>query len=413
MKKAARRLAGVALALAAAGALTVSAADWPQYRGLERDGHSPEQGVARPWGGGLKVLWRATLGEGYSGMAVVDGRLYTLFGRGRDELALALDAATGRQLWRTRIDDNRFDSQGSGPRSTPTVAAGRVFVLGASGQLTALDAATGRKLWGHDLVAEFGARVPKWGASASPLVEDDRLLVDVGGRDGHSLMAFDAASGKVRWATGDDLAGYSSPLAVTVDGVRLALFFTGTAVVSVDPATGREHWRYPWRTSWDVNAAMPVFIPPNRIFISSGYGVGAAVLELSKKGSGMAYREVWRSRVMKNHFNSSVLVGDHLYGFDNAILTCVDARTGEERWQERGGFSKGSLLAADGHLFILGERGVLALAEASPQGYREKARAQVLEGKTWTMPTLADGRLYVRSEGELVALELPGGEAAR
>lgn len=410
---AARSILAVLALAAAALTLTAAAADWPQYRGLERDGHSPERGVARAWpSGGPPVLWRQSLGEGYSGIAVADGRVYTLYGRGGDELALCLDAATGEEVWRFRLGANRRDGQGGGPRSTPTVAGRQVFVLGASGHLYALDAATGTKRWGHDLVEEFGARIPQWGASTSPLVEDGLVLVDVGGRRGHSLMAFEAATGKVRWARGDDKAGYSSPLAVTAAGVRQVLFFTGTALVSIDPATGGELWRYPWRTSYDVNAAMPVFVPPDRVFLSSGYGVGAALLEITRGEDGVGYREVWRSRVMQNHFNSSVLVGDHLYGFDNAILTCVDARTGEQRWQERGGFSKGSLLYADGHLFILGERGTLALAEATPEGYREKARAQVLEGKTWTMPTLADGRLFVRSESELVALRMTGGGAA-
>lgn len=396
-------------AVLTAGALAAAAADWPQYRGPARDGHSAERGVARPWPeAGPKELWRVPLGEGYSGIAVADGRAYTLFAHGREEFALCLDAATGKEVWRFRTGDNRRDGQGSGPRSTPTVAGGRVYVLGAGAQLHALDAATGARRWGHDLVREFGARVPQWGVSTSPLIEGGLVLLDVGGRDGHSLMAFDAATGEVRWARGDDLPGYSSPLAVTVDGVRQVFFFTGSALVSVDPKTGREYWRYPWRTSYDVNAAMPVFIPPNRVFISSGYGVGAAVLEVAGKGDGATFREVWRNREMQNHFNSSVLVGEHLYGFDNAILTCIDAATGTQKWQERGGFAKGSLLYADGHLFVLGERGELALVEADPARYEEKARSRIFNAKTWTMPTLAGGRLYVRSEAELAAFEVGG-----
>jgi outer membrane protein assembly factor BamB len=177
--------------------------------------------------------------------------------------------------------------------------------------------------------------------------------------------------------------------------------------MSVAPADGALLWRVPWRTSYDVNAAMPIFIPPDGVFISSSYDTGGALYRIKGGGAGMQAEEIWRSRVLKNHFNSSVLYQGHLYGFDDATLKCVDARTGEEKWAARG-FGKGSLLVADGHLVILGERGQLALAPAVPGGYQEKARTQPLEGKTWTMPTLSNGRLYLRNEAELVALDVKG-----
>jgi hypothetical protein len=192
---------------------------------------------------------------------------------------------------------------------------------------------------------------------------------------------------------------------VTVDGIRQALFFTATQLVSVSPADGRTFWRQPWETSYDVNAAMPVFLPPDRVFISSSYDRGALVLTMRRDGDGVAISEAWRSRDMKNHFNSSVYLDGHLYGFDDGTLKCLDAATGEERWAQRG-FAKGSLLAADGHLVVLSERGVLALVEATPSAYVERARAQVLDGKTWTMPTLSDGVLYVRDQQEIKALKI-------
>ncbi|HEX4955545.1 MAG TPA: PQQ-binding-like beta-propeller repeat protein [Thermoanaerobaculia bacterium] len=381
-------------------------ADWPQYRGPARDGRSAETGLLAAWPmAGPQVLWRAPLGDGYSGMAVAGGRVYTVFGAGRDEIVIAFDAATGKEVWRQRLDGYRSDDMGGGPRSTPTVAGGLLYALSSSGRLAALDAATGEGKWEVDLVAAYGARIPQWGVSISPLVEGDLLLLDVGGKPGHSLVALNKTTGKLAWAAESGSPGYSAPLAVTAQGVRQVLFFTGAGLVSVDPAVGKPLWRFPWKTDYDVNAAMPVFLPPDRVFISSSYGTGAALLRIEKQGSGLAVQEVWRSKVMKNHFNSSVLVGDHLYGFDDGTLKCIVAATGEEKWRQRG-FNKGSLLYADGRLLVLSEQGVLALVEASPEAYRETGRMTVFTARTWTMPSLADGRLFVRSGAELVALKV-------
>ncbi len=401
------RIAAIACLAAIAGAAAFAAPDaWPQYRGPGLDGRSSETGLASTWPeGGPKVLWRAALGNGYSGISIAGGRAYTMFGSDGDEVAIALDAATGKEIWRFRVDDDRFDSQGSGPRSTPTVDGDRVYVLGARGKLYALAAGSGAELWGVDLVARFGARVPRWGVATSPVVEGDLLLLDAGGGRGYSLLALDKKSGRPVWHSQTDKAGYSTPLPITVGGVRQVLFFTGTALVSVSPRDGSLHWRYPWQTSYDVNAAMPVFVPPDRVFLSSSYDKGAAMLRMVVRDGRVEADEVWRSRVMKNHFNSSVLVGDHLYGFDDRNLKCIVAATGEERWAQRG-YSKGSLIYADGRLIVFGEQGLLGLVEATPAGYREIATAQIFRGRTWTMPSLADGRLYLRSEKELVALDL-------
>ena len=394
-----KTIAALCTSLLVAG---VASSDWPRYRGPTGDARSPETGLLTEWpADGPPELWRAELGDGYSGMAVSGGRLYTLFGSGRDEIALCLDATSGREIWRVRIDSNRRDDQGDGPRSTPTVDGDHVYVLGARGKLYALDVVTGATRWQVDLPEQFGALVPRWGVSSSPLVEDDLLIVDVGGRPGYSLVAFDKLSGSVRWHANDDKPGYSTPLAITVGDQRQIVSFSGTELVSVAADNGDLLWRHPWTTSYDVNAAMPVFLPPNRIFISSSYDTGAAVLEIGPS----SVREVWRSRVMKNHFNSSVLVDGYLYGFDNGTLKCLDPASGEERWAKRG-FAKGSLLYADGHLVILSERGLLALADADSRQYTERARFQLFRTKTWTMPSLADGRLFVRDQGELVALNL-------
>lgn len=382
--------------------------DWPQWRGPNRDGISEETGLLKTWpANGPKVLWRAGSGEGYSGLSVAQGRLFTILGQSGNEIAIALDAKTGREIWRTAIDRIFHNDQGSGPRSTPTVDGELVYVLSARGKLAALNTKDGKKIWERNLVSEYGGRVPTWGVSVSPLVEGNMLLVDVGGNSGHSVMAFNKATGAVIWKSESDVPGYSAPIAVTVNGVRQVLVFTGSALVSFAPADGKLFWRYPWQTSYNVNAATPVFIPNDRVFISSGYGKGAALLQMQTAGNKVSVREVWKSREMKNHFSSSILHQNHLYGFDDAFLTCLEVATGEPKWQQRG-FQKGSLLFADGHLIVLGERGNLALVEATPAGYKEKAAHQILQGKCWTAPTLANGVLYLRNQSEMLAVEVTG-----
>ncbi len=385
-----------------------SNAEWPQWRGPNRDGISKETGLLKSWpASGPKILWRAASGEGYSGISIANGRAYTMYGQGSDELLVCLDANTGKEIWRFRMDSQFYNDQGNGPRSTPTVDGNLVFVQGAKSTLYAVRADNGQKVWGIDLKKEYGAKIPTWGVSTSPLVEGDLVLVDVGGKSGYSICAFNKTTGKLVWNSQTDDPGYSAAIAITANGLRQAVFFTGSAAVSVSPKDGKMFWRYPWQTSYEVNAATPIFIPQDKVFISSGYGVGAAVLRIQGTNGSLNVEPVWKSRVMKNHWASSILHQGYIYGFDDAILTCINANTGEQKWQQRG-FQKGSLIYADGHLIILGERGNLALAEATPAGYKEKAAAEVLRGRCWTMPTLAGGKLYIRNQSEMLCLDLVG-----
>lgn len=375
--------------------------DWPQYRGMNRDGISRETGLLKTWPEtGPKVVWKAEIGPAYSAIAVSSGRLFTMDSKGTDEFVVCFDAASGKELWRYRNDASFDNDQGNGPRSTPVVDGNMVYALGALGQLTALSAQDGKKIWAHNLKTEFGSEIPQWGTSTQPLVEKDLLIVDVGGDSGQSIMAFHKKNGSVQWKTHTDKQGYSTPIAVTVNGVRQILVFTGTTLVSVSP-TGNVLWKYPWRTSWDANIASPVFVAPDKVFVSTSYDVGAALVQIK----GNSVQEIWKSRIMKNHFNSSVVDGNNLYGFDDATLKCIDVLTGAEKWKQSG-FGKGSLILADGHLIVLSERGKLALVEATPTAYKEAASYQALDGKCWTMPTLANGKLYLRNQKSLVSLDL-------
>jgi outer membrane protein assembly factor BamB len=379
--------------------------DWPQWRGPNRDGISKETGLLKTWPeDGLNVIWKSPIGAGYSSLAISQGHIYTMDSAGKDEFVVCLDQANGKEIWRT-ITDAVFDSdQGDGPRSTPTVDGNWVYAIGANGMLVALNAKDGKKVWSHDLRKEFESEIPRWGTSTSPIVEKDLLLVDVGGKTGFSLMAFNKKDGTIVWKSHTDKQGYSSPIAITIGGIRQIVFFTGTALVSVSPK-GDVYWKYPWRTDYDANIATPLFIPPDKIFISSSYGTGAAVVKVAAADGKATVSEVWKNKVMENHFNSSVLNQGYIYGFDNAVLKCIDANTGAEKWKKTG-FGKGSLILADNHLIVLGERGQLALIEVTPSEYKEVAQTQIMSGKTWTMPSLAGKKLYLRDQKQIVALDL-------
>ena len=310
--------------------------DWPQFRGPGRDGISGETGLLSSWPEtGPKVLWKRPLGLGFSGITVVDGRLFTMFSDGKDEWLTAIDAASGRQLWRVYIDSNFSNDQGDGPRSTPTVESGVVYALGAKGQLLAAATKDGRELWKKDLKSEVGAKVPTWGVSTSPLVEGELLILDAGGQPDASIVALNRMTGDLVWASGRDKAGYSAPVAIDVGGERQILSFSGSQLSAVSPATGKILWAKKWKTSWDVNAATPIFIQPDRVFVASGYDTGAALLKVSPTDTGTQTEEVWRIPGMKNQFSSSVFVDGFIYGFDNSTLKSIDAATGKvlcPRW---------------------------------------------------------------------------------
>jgi outer membrane protein assembly factor BamB len=402
-------IAALAVGLTAAGlaGLPVEAGgDWPRFRGPGGDGISTETGLLDHWpDGGPAVAWRKPLGEGYFFNDTATTEIYTMFGEKKDEFTVCLDAATGEEIWRRRAGAKWVDNMGNGPRSTPTVDGDAVYVLSSKGNLQALAVDSGEVRWSRDLAAEYGAAPPRWGVSTSVLIEGEMLLLDIGGKDGSSIVALNKKSGKEIWRSQTDGPGYSMPIVVTVNDLRQALFFTATKLVSVAPKDGSLFWSVPWKTSYDVNAAMPVFIAPDRVFISSGYDKGALLLRIIAGEGKAVAEELWRTREMKNHFSSSVLHEGNLYGFDDKTLKCIDAGSGEPKWRKRG-FGHGTLLLADGHFVVLGDHGQLALIEANPAEYVERGSMEVSAGKTWTMPTLWGGRLYVRDENELVVVDV-------
>jgi outer membrane protein assembly factor BamB len=391
--------------------------DWPQWRGPHRDGLSPETRLLRDWPkSGPPVRWQRSIGRGFSAPVVARGHVYTMVqddapdqGASAQSQAcegvLCLDADTGLERWHFFYPGQYEERMGSGPRSTPAVDEGFVYAVGPTGVFHCLRADTGAKVWRHDLLEEFHAKRPRYGVSFSPLVDGDLVYALPGGPNDGCVAAFDKRSGRLVWQVLGDEPGYSSPVCATLAEVRQLLVLTNEALVSLSPEDGRMNWRYPWQTKDGFNIATPLAFG-NYVFISSAYGKGCALLEVTRNADGsLGVREVYEHNRMRNYFASSVRYGEYIYGFDNSDLACMEIRTGAVLWRERG-FRKGSLLIADGRLIVLAEHGRLALAEAAPEGYRERAAFQVSKNKCWTAPILAAGRLYVRDENHLSCLDL-------
>lgn len=390
------------IALGLTGVLLVTplrAADWPQWRGPQRNGISTETGWLTRWpGGGPKRLWAAQVGEGFASVAVSGGRVYTMGNSRGTDTVFCLAADTGRVVWRQSYPCQPGDYGGS--RATPTVEGNRVYTLSREAQAYCFDAATGKVVWNKDLRRETGAEEPRWGFAGSPLVEGRMVVYNVGAGG----CGLDKATGRVVWRSHPSTAGYASPVAYTVGGQRGVAIFAASGILGLDPGSGRVQWQYPWQTQFDVNAADPIFAG-DQVFISSNYGRGGALLRVGRGRPA----PVWENRNMRNHANGCVLVGGYLYGNDQGTLKCIDLRTGAERWQNRSGLDKGGLIAVGGNLLVLTGRGQLTLVKPNPNAYTELASAQVLRGTCWSHPVLANGLIYCRShEGELVCLDVRG-----
>lgn len=392
---------------------TAGAADWPQWMGPQRNGTSPETGLLTTWpAAGPKVLWKVEGGDGYSAVAVAGNRACTMVQRDEDELVIALDPTTGKEVWKTRCGPAYTNDFGSGPRATPAFDGKHVYVQAATGPLLCLDAETGKVIWQHDLLKEFNTKNITWGLSASPMVDGDLVLAIPGGA-GAAVAAFDKTTGKLVWKTGDDKAAYASPMAATVNGQRQAIFFTAVGLLGVQMDTGKELWRVAWPTEYDVNICTPLLMG-DQLFVSSGEKVGCALFRLKKDDKPDV---VWQSKgaksVMMTYWANAVVHDKHLYGLSgeynkSADLNCVDLATGKLVWSSPR-FGLSSVTLADGHLFIMNKNGDLVLVPATSKGFTEKGRARVLEdGRYATVPTIASKKMYLRDRKHIVCLDVAG-----
>lgn len=380
--------------------------NWPQWRGPNRDGISKETGLLKQWPAeGPPLVWKATgAGRGYSSFAVSDGRLFTMGLRGDREYVIAFDVATGKEAWATPDGTAYRDSRGDGPRGTPTVDGNNLYALGGNGDLSCLDAKTGRIVWAMNVLTKFGGENTNWGISESPLVIDDKLLVNAGG-PGASIVALNKKDGSLIWKSQSDKAGYSSGMPVQMGNTTQVVFFTHRRALGLDLKDGKLLWEYARPANDVANVATPV-VRGNRVFISSDYGTGAGLIEIKADGKA---QEVYFTKEMRNHHSSSILIEDHLYGFSGGILTAMRFDTGEVAWKDRS-VGKGSLVYADGNLYALSENGVVGLIEATPTGYREKGRFRIRQDSlpTWTHPIIAGGRLYLRDQDTIYAYDVRG-----
>ena len=384
-----------------------SAADWPQWRGPNRDGKSPETGLLASWPkGGPRLVWKAQgLGEGYSTFAVVGSRLYTQGQQGGQQFVLAIDVNTGKQLWKTQSGRAFGNDKGNGPRGAPTIDGNRLYALASDGMLLCLDIESGKRIWGFNLGERFGGSVPRWGYSESPVVDADRVIVTPGGRAA-AVVALNKATGDLLWKSQNDGAGYSSAMPFDAGGTRGLAILTSDAAIGLDMKNGGLLWRYA-RVANDVaNAATPI-VHNGHVFVSSDYGTGAALLKLTAEGGKVKAAEVYFNRSMRNHYTTCVLVGDYLYGFSSSILTAMNFMTGKVAWSHRS-VGKGNCIYADGRLYCLGEDGVAGLIDPTPAGYKEVSRFQIPRGRnpTWTPPVIADGKLYLREQDTLYAYDI-------
>jgi outer membrane protein assembly factor BamB len=392
------------------------AADWPQWLGPTRDGISPE--VVRPWKDPPKVVWRQPVGEGHSSPVVAQGQvfLHTKVKEKDEEELTAFDARTGVVQWRVSYPRAAFKSLfGHGPRATPAVQGGRVYTFGITGVLTCFDTATGKQAWQADTLAQFGAKNLFFGVSTSPLVEGHRVLVNVGGK-GASVVAFDKDKGHVLWKSLDDPASYSSPIRFEHDQREQVVFLTQRGLVSLNPADGTPYWQFPLVDKLLESSTTPV--RAGDLLVGSSITYGSVGLRLETKEGNPAVREVWKDPSLTCYFSTPVPVGgEHLYmvigklplggGKAEASLRCVEAKTGKELWTRArvGKYHAALIRTGDGKLLLLDDASNLVLLDPDPKEYRELARAAIC-GETWAHPALADGRLFVRDEKELLCLQV-------
>ena len=387
-------------------AATGHGADWPRWRGPNGDGISKETGWnPKALEGGAKVKWQANVGDGYSAVAIRDGKLYTMGNTNGQDVVLCLEAGTGKEVWRHTYPCAKGDY--AGPRVTPTLDGNAVLTLSREGHVFSLNALTGEVLWKTNLVSDLKAKNNQWGLASSPYIVGELVLFNAG----KCGIALKKATGETAWSTAPGPGAYATPVLFDVDNKKCAAIFGQKALYAVQVADGKELWSVRWETAYDVNAADPIFLGGNRVFVSSGYNRGCALLSLEQNPP----KEIWQNRNMRNHFSTCVLLDGFLYGLDGnaggeGALRCIDPATGFVKWQQAVGF--GSLMAADGNLIVLNDRGTLFIVVADSAAYKQLSKADVApvgkkSGVWWTMPVLCNGMIYCRgSAGPLICVDV-------
>ncbi|HOW66218.1 MAG TPA: PQQ-like beta-propeller repeat protein [Candidatus Paceibacterota bacterium] len=395
------RLAALAM-IGFSATIPPKAADWPGWRGPSRNGISTETRLNWTWPStGPKALWGSSVGKGYSSLAVAAGRVYTMGNSNNVDTILCLDAGSGQVIWKHSYDCPLDPlSYEGGPSSTPAVDHHRLYTLSKSGHLFCLDTENGSVIWTRKFEAPPATPADYkvwWGFAGSPLVTSNHLVLAIGAAG----LALDKQTGKTIWDNGPGRPGYSSPLPFQIGDQSGYLFLSGHELVGTDAPTGKVLWKIPWRTTWDQNAPDAI-VADGKLFVATGHGVGCALFDLASGSP----TQLWRNKNLRPELSTGVLWQNHIFGFDQKRLTCIDLKTGEKKWTVED-TSQGSLILADSKLIVLQETGELLVAQANPEAYQPLAKAKILEGRCWSTPTLAAGHLYARSAlGDLVCLDL-------
>jgi len=397
--RSARLFTVVIAATLAVGAL---AADWPHWRGPDRNGIAPDTGINKDWNARPpQVLWQTPMhDDGYAGPAVADGRVFIIDHEGADDVVRAIDLETGQDLWQARYPDLARADYGFS-RSSPVYDDGHLYTVSYLGQVHRISAASGEIVWSVNMRQQFAGVSPQWGYAMSALIDGDRVIVVPGGPDA-CVVALDKATGEVIWAGGgSDIPGYATPVKATIQEVEQYVVFAGKSLIGVAVADGRLLWRVPWETAYDVNAATPI-ISGNAIYITSNYKRGCAVISIEADGP----RIVWENTNMASHFNTSVFHDGYLYGPSNPNLVCLDPSNGQIMWQQSG-FERGGCVGVDGVIIAMGgASGDVVMVEATPERYHELGRIRPLGGQSWTAPIIANGRLIIRNKQALACLDI-------
>jgi outer membrane protein assembly factor BamB len=392
---------------------TTVAQQWNSYRGPNGDGTVT---AVNDFTGALKVHWKVPTDSGFSSFTIADDTAVTLVSEEGQEACIALNASDGSQLWSTKLGSNKYDGGGGagargnkggdGPRSTPTIDDGLVYIYDAHMNLYCLELETGKKVWSHNIKGDFGGNNIRWQNAISPVVDDERVFV-CGGGEGQSMLAFDKKSGEVVWKVGNETMTHASPVLTSIDDTQQVIFFMKSGMIALDPKDGKQLWRneFDYRTS---TAASPVIFG-NNVFGSAGYGVGAKLFEVKNNIANLVWEKPNR---LMNHWSTPVYHDGHLYGmfsfkkYGRGPMQCVDPTTGEVKWSENG-FGPGNCIIVNDKVVALSDTGELVIVEATPEKYSELSRNKVLEGKCWSMPSFHEGKLYLRSttEGTCVSFE--------
>ncbi|MCI0391284.1 MAG: PQQ-like beta-propeller repeat protein [Acidobacteria bacterium] len=394
-------------------AVVAQSTDWSQWGGPQRDFKSTATGLATTWPAtGPRRLWQRELGEGYSAIAADGGRLFTMYRKVEQEVVIALDAATGKTLWEYAYTAPFWKEQdmsnGPGPHATPLVTDDYVFTAGVTGKLHCFNKQTGKLVWSHDLFKEFNGTVRVNGYSCSPIAYKNTVIVTVGGQ-GHALMAFNQKDGAVVWQKQDFKNSTSSPILINVDGQEQLVAFMFSDIVGVNPNSGALLWSHPHPTEFGLNTSTPAWGEDNLLFVSSAYGGGSRVLKLTRSGDKTTVEEVWAHSLMRVHFGNCIRVGELVFGssgdFGPAPFMAINIKTGKIAWRDRS-LARSNFIYADGRFIILDEDGHLVLATPTPEGLKVHCKTELVSGLSWTVPTLAGTKLYVRNRQSILALEL-------